>query len=99
MASLTKAVQIWVEHAWHGLELHYFSYQHPVLEPVLLFLQELLYTRFVLLIQSDTNFLHTTSLRGEGCEINKYCVDAGKDEMFWLMTKNRNFSMEREKML
>ncbi|KAJ7299868.1 hypothetical protein O6H91_Y130600 [Diphasiastrum complanatum] len=59
---------------------------------------ELLYTKFVSLIKSDT-VIHTLlplSPQGEVCDINGVCVDAADDEMFRLTTREGKLSVERE---
>lgn len=59
---------------------------------------ELLYTKFVSLVKSDP-VIHTLlplSPKGEICDINGVCVDAAKDELFRLTTKEGKLTVERE---
>ncbi|KAL8509947.1 hypothetical protein ACS0TY_016967 [Phlomoides rotata] len=62
---------------------------------------ELLYTKFVSLIKSDP-VIHTLlplSAKGAARDVNGYSVDAIKDEMFRLSTKDGKLIVERDQMM
>merc|ERR1712185_110112 len=60
---------------------------------------ELLYTKFVSLINSEPTIqtLLPMSRSGELCDINGKCVDFAEDEVFRLTTTDGKMSVERDK--
>lgn len=60
---------------------------------------ELVYTKFVSLISSDTTIqtLLPMAASGELCDVDGKCVDFAEDEIFKLTSKDGKFSVEREK--